>query len=429
MNVTIEEVGPCKKKLKIEVDQERIQEEMDKGYRELSSTAVISGFRRGRVPRRLLEKRFGQQLQEEIRDNLLEEALREAVEENDLQPLGKAKFENVEFDPETKLSYEAILDVRPVFELGDYKGIEITREDVSEADYTGDRVTEVIDNMRQSRAELVLKEGTATADDFLACSVRIGEGDAILHEQESATIRISEGSVLGLPVPDLAEKAKGAKEEDTLQFQVELPEGFPNAEFAGKTVPMTLEVLDVLEMELPELTDAFAKEFDFDSLDEMREEVSVNLKSAKEEERESALRQSVVDKVVDQIKFELPEDLILHELQNFLERRRMQLLYSGTDEAEVASTLAEEEGKSREDIVGSLKAFFILDDIAKVEKVFVLESDVDDHIKTLAAREQVSVTQKRQDLEQRDLLSQLRLQIKEDKVRQFLLDNAKVTKA
>ena len=151
MDVTIEELGPCKKKLTVSVPPERIREELDKSYRELGDTAVVHGFRRGRVPRALLERRYGKQLIEELRTSLLEHSLHEAVEEHAIETLGHPHFEQVEFDPEVKLSYQAVVDVRPVFQLCDYQEIEVQRPAIDPAEYSDAKVDNVVEHMGGSR--------------------------------------------------------------------------------------------------------------------------------------------------------------------------------------------------------------------------------------------------------------------------------------
>ena len=141
MDVKIEELGPCKKKVTVEVPSERVTEEFEKSYGTLSTSVDVPGFRRCHAPRWLLEKRFGETLKGDVRETLLTSTLQEALEEHSISALGEPKYDDVEFDAGEPLKYNVTLEVKPSFQIPDYKEIEITRpsvevteEDVEEID-------------------------------------------------------------------------------------------------------------------------------------------------------------------------------------------------------------------------------------------------------------------------------------------------------
>ena len=166
--VTIEDVGPCKKHLKITIPQAEVEAKVEESYARLQDTAVVDGFRKGHVPRKLLERRFGEEVLEDVKQTILEESSREAVEKNELRPIGDPSFDNVDFAPDKDCVFDVTLEVEPVFELTEYKGLKLTKKKPA---VTDEDIEQGLQSLRMRRATLqLMPEGTAVAaDDQIVC--------------------------------------------------------------------------------------------------------------------------------------------------------------------------------------------------------------------------------------------------------------------
>lgn len=424
IKVDIEEVGPCKKRLRVEVPREKIQEELDRSYKELTTTLTIPGFRRGKVPRRLLEKRFGKQVSEDVKDALMGRAFSEAVEENKLAPLGDPTYDKVEYDDGNRLAFEAEVSVKPTFELGEYAGIEVQKGSV---EVTDEDVEGHMAEMRRRQGELVSKEGPAAKGDFLVADVAVEVEEASVLSREGATVLVGEDEVLGLSVPGIGEALEGVKVGESVRREVTLPDAFREEAHRGKTGTLVVLVHEVKALSIPPADDAWAKELDFDSLEELRVEVRRNLEVSAAAEAERALMDKLVDVLVDRIAFDLPEDIVEAETQKLLHRRLIRLRLAGVDPEEVVKQVDEARHASRDGVVRGLRAWFILDRIAEKERIYVTEEDVEARINEMAQRHRKWPNEVQAELEQGGLLTQLRAEIRDEKVRRMLLEKAKVT--
>jgi trigger factor len=164
VQVNVEDLGNCKKKLTIEIPAEKVTEELDKRTGEFKTSAELPGFRRGHIPQKLFERRFGKKLREAVRNDLTTEAFEETLKEHNLEPLGEPEFpgiEELELVRENPLKFEVELVVKPQVKVEDYAGVKVQAEEI---ELTEEEVEQTVDRMRRERAELVVVEEKPTAE-------------------------------------------------------------------------------------------------------------------------------------------------------------------------------------------------------------------------------------------------------------------------
>ncbi len=254
----IEEAGPCKKLVKASVPADKVKEVLDHNYGELATTVSLPGFRRGRVPRRLLEKRFGEDLEKDVKESLLAESFEELAREEDFRILGEPSFDKVEFDSGSDFTYEAEVTVYPEFDLPEYKGIEVEKIDsgVEEG-----RLDEELEKLRKSRAEMVpVDADKAEADDQFIGSYELIEDDAALKTVDQAGFVPSSGNLEAFAIEDLEKLVEkwdrsGAETSDgaPLEIEVTVPGHYPDEVLRGKEVLLRFQLEKTLTADLPEL--------------------------------------------------------------------------------------------------------------------------------------------------------------------------------
>lgn len=425
--IEMDEVGPCKRVLKVEVPVEKVLEEIEKSFRELGSTLTYPGFRKGRVPRLILEKRFGTQIRDEVKETLLQTSFEEAVTEKKLSPLGEPEFDKVEFETEKPFSYEVTLDVRPEFELGEYKGIQVDEPSVEP---TPEAVEGAIDSLRRSRAELVtVEEGVAQEGDYLIADIGLFVGEEKVHLEEETSIPVGGDQAFGLQDPKIRDLFVGAKVGEPAQVEIPFPEDFPKEEQRGQTARITLDPKEVKRLKLPELDKDLAKELGHDSVKAVREDIVEKLRMRGEMEKLPRIENAIIEKILASMDLPLPEDIIEKEADNVEARQRWRLEQMGLGEEQIAEYARERRSKSKEEIARSLREIFVLDKIADAEKIFVTEDDVDRHLAGRAAQYGKTLPALKEELRETGDLGAIRMEMRHVKVREYLREHAEITPA
>lgn len=428
-NVTVSDVGPCKKHLKIVVPAADVQAKLEETYKRLQASAVVNGFRKGHVPRKLIERRFGEEVVEEVKQDILAESAQKALDDEGLKPLGEPSFDNVEFDTEKDCVFEVTVEIEPTFDLPEYKGVELKKTAVT---VTDEDIEKGLDSLRRQRARLALmdKDATVEAGDRLVCDWTLtSEGEDVASEKEDMLVvggkRFGETEL----EKDAAEALGGATFGEKRTVAVTFLDSYPIEKWRGKTGELTLTTKEIRRPVLPELDDDFVKAMDFESLDEMKEFARRSIAQSKERDAVMALEQSLFDKLLEQCPFELPEGVLKSQASNIMTRQQFRLRQRGMPQEEIDAHLEDLRNASEEAAARNLKIFFILNKIAEKEKIFVTENEVENRIASLANSYRVSTQKMRARLESDGALGELRAGMREDKVVDFLLKNAKIEEA
>lgn len=426
----VESLGPCKVRVRARVPADTIRKELDEVYRRLSQTVFVPGFRPGRVPRRLLEVRFGKDLEREMKDSLLEASFGEVVEDKSLSVVGDPRFDNVQFEKDQDFTYEVEMEVRPEFPLPEYKGIEVTwdPEPVGEAE-----VEEELRELQRSQARLVpIDPRDATSGDVYRGKYVLHRGDLRLTNPREARFVPSEGRIDVFSIPDLAEKVAGWNAEfgAPLSAEVDVPGDFPDEVLRGQRLELRFVLDEVCRLEPPALDDAFAQSLGHENLDALRKEVRDSLEYRARRKEMLRVEASILSKLVDSVAMDLPEGVLAEERERWRERRGYELILEYGLTPEKAAKELEKEGEAAdEDIRKRLKARFILERIAEAEGIEVSDDELDQRIELLARYNGVPVPTLKAKLREEDKLEDLRGLVRREKVCAFLRKHAKVAQA
>lgn len=428
MDVKIEETGACRNRIQVTLPREQVQKAFEKNYKELQGTIRIKGFRPGKVPRSFIERRFGDEVAKQVKMDLIEEALEKAIEENKLEPIGQPEIEldKVLVDPEQDLSFEAIVEVRPTFELGEYTGIEVERpaSEVSDEDVA----SELLALRRRAATLEPIEEGGEVGDeDVLIGKTTLLAGDRKVFEDQSITIGPESKAAGGIMIDDLRPRARETGIGGTATFDVTIPAYFPDEDIRGSEGKLILQVEEAKKVVLPEADDAFAEKLDFDDLKELEEKIRETLQADKDAAADRGVEERVIEKILEATPFSAPEGMLNKQLERVAQRTRMRLEYEGKSPEEIGEAITAEMEAEKDNAEKSLRATFLLDAIAKKEKVFVTEDELERHFEAIAGREGRSPAEVREQYEGRDMVGELRYHMREAKARALLREKAKIS--
>ncbi|MCP4759048.1 MAG: trigger factor [Planctomycetes bacterium] len=429
----LEEAGPARKRLFITISADAIQGKVDASMGTLQFQSAIPGFRKGKAPKDLLERRFGTAVREETRNELMQEGCRLAFEKLGVKPLGQ--LEPVDPDAEIvmeigkSMEFGVEFEVLPDFELPDMSTIEIQRPQLEVND---EHIDEELERqcMRAGTAE-ELTGKFKTADRLLGRAdlyLEDGEEPIFSHEQILAVIpkKGEPGQLLGLMIDGMDSMFAKASVGDTIEISTTGPEGHEREDVRGKdlNIKYTIFLAERVTACTPE---DLIERFSLASADVLREQVRLALEQQRDEEQSSVLREQVLKAVTEAVEMELPENLSGQQVASDLEQVRMELMQQGLEASEVESKLAEVRDRSSEQTRSRMKTWFVLERIANENDIQVSEQDINGQIATTAMRQGIRPDKLRAELVKSDRIMPLARSIRERKAAERLVEAAKVT--
>lgn len=428
MDVAIEDAGPCKKRIKINVPQAEVQAKVDETYARLSETVVVDGFRKGHVPRKLLERRFGEEVMEEVKQTVLSESSEQAISEHELQVLGTPSFDEVDFDPEKDCVFEITLEVRPEFELAEYKGLNLVR---SVQEVSDEELENGIKNILMRYATLEVQPDAAVQEqDYVNCDWEILSGDEMVASEKEYQFVVFGKRFGDIELEkELAKVLEGVNSGEAREAAGKIPDAYAIEKWRGKDCVVKLTIKEIRRPVLPELNDEFAKKLDFDTAGEIKDLVQRNLQQNKDREAELDLERQLFDQLFSAMPFDLPEGVLKEQARSIMVRQQYRLRTRGMPDSEINKHLETIRDVSEETADRNLKTFFILEKICDKEKIFVTENEVENRIAVMANSYNLSAAAMRKQIEQESSITEIRAGMREDKAIAFLMKNASISGA
>jgi len=425
MEIVVNDSGPSKKTIKITIPAKEIQEKYDEQLKELKNNTVVPGFRVGKTPKRLLDRRFGKTILLELKRSFLAEGYEKAVEEHDVAPISEPEIreEDVELHKDKPCSIEIDVEVQPEFELPEYSGIKAEKDEVKVED---SEVEAVIDELRHRKAELVpVEEGASEEKDMLICNAKLKVAKEEIWSQENQTMPAMDTKMMGLEIKK--EDLIGHKTGDVCKIKGKLPKDFKMEEYSGKKAELALEILDIKRIQLPELDDEFAKDLDAENVEELRKQLHAQIEAQKEHEANVKMETGILEQIVEQTKIDLPEKFLEDRLGKARQELKAQLTHEGKNEEEIAEEMKKEEENVQKSVSNTIKQFLIIDKIAKEEELKVSDEDLENHINTIASQQRKWPTEVRGFLEKHNLIGEVKSQLRQEKVLSLLREKADVS--
>ncbi len=373
--------------LTVEVDAVTVDAGLDKAFKKVVKQVNVPGFRKGKMPRQLFEKKFGvESLYQDALDEILPEAYANAIEEAGISPVDRPEIDIEKMEKGENLIFTATVTVKPEVKLGDYKGVEVEKFDTTVSD---EDVDAELKALQERHAELVVKEeGSAQEGDTAVIDFEgFTDGEAFEGGAgENYSLVLGSNSF----IPGFEEQVIGLETGAEKDIEVTFPEEYHAAELAGKPAVFKVKIHEIKTKQLPELDDEFAKDVDdeVETLAELKEKTKAKLEHDKKHEEEHFIQDAVIGKAVENAQIDLPEVMVANEvdrmMKDFAQRLQQQGLnldlyfqFSGQDEEAL-------KGQMKEEAEGQVRTSLVLEAIAETEKLEATDEDVDAELTKMA---------------------------------------------
>ena len=430
MKVELIKTEGNKVSFKLTVDNDKFESAIVKAYNKNKGKYNIPGFRKGKAPRKIIETNYGKGVfYSDAIDILFPEVYPAAIEELKIDPIDMPSIDIEEISEDNGLVILVDVEVKPTFELGEYKGVEVEKveETVNE-----DLVTAKLEEMREKNSRLVSVEREIENGDTANIDFEGFDGDVAFEGGKGENYNLVIGS--GSFIPGFEEQLVGKKAGEEVEVNVTFPEEYHAENLAGKPVVFKVKINDVKVKELPELNDEFAADTtEFNTLEELTADVRAKVEEDAKVAAKNELRNRVIEKVVENTEVEVPEAMVKNEIENQLMELNYQLQYQGFGMEQflqmTGKTMEQfrEEFVSnrREEAVKNVKTSLVIEAIAKAEGVEVSEEEVNAEVEKMAAAYNMTVDQVKEALRPTDL-KDMEGQLKIRKTIDLLVDSAKI---
>lgn len=403
LQVTVETPGGWARKLSIRVPADRLEKEKQEAAKRLAQKVRLPGFRKGKVPSHVLEKKFGPAVEQEMLEKVMNTAYREAIQQENLSPISQAAIENVHYHAGEDLTFDVHFEVRPEIELNRLGGFSVQRPrpEVGEAE-----VGRVIDRLKEEHAVWKpIDAGQAmVVGDMAVVEITSLDGPNA-NQPKRYQIFLGQDQVR----PQIEELIRSMSPGEESEFTVDLPEG--EDESITRPNPIRIHVIEAKRPEFPPIDDEFAKSLgSFESLADLKEKVRADLDKESEAESERALRAQLVGHILEANPFDVPDTMVNHYLDQTIRPRK------GDDPAKI------EEMKQavRPQAVQGLRRLLLVDRVAEIEGLRATPEEVDARVEELASRFNKSLPEVRAQFQKSGRLGELEESITEEKVFDYL---------
>jgi trigger factor len=419
MKIRLKNKEECRRIFEIEISQEDVGRARDDVYNSIGKTAKVPGFRPGKAPRDILEKKYSQDAEQEIIKHLIPEGYREALRTHKLMPVDAPKISGVRFE-KGNLKFTLEVSVRPEIKLKAYKGIKVKRKKIF---VKTDEVDQAISKLRQMRTKHKDVERPVRKGDYAVCDIEAFMDDRPITKANKNlwVMADKEASLLGI-----GEQLAGLSKGDRKELEVKLPDNYSDKKYAGKLAKFKVQVKEVKETQLPEVNDDFAKDLQKESLEDLKKEIESQLLLRKEDSQKINMKNQIITKLLEDCRCSVPPGLAAKEEEFLRKRLESELAAENIPKEKVEERKNQYEPKLKEAAVEKIKIYFILDEISKKENIGVTDQDVEDRLKNIALSMGRSEEEIRKYYEKENLNGGLREEIRESKTLEFLLKHAEI---
>jgi len=389
MNVVVEELAPCKKMLRVEIDAETVKKVIEQVTSQYQKQVSIKGFRAGKVPRETVAKLYSNAIEDRAKQDLLDKGFKDAVKEQGLRIIGQPRVEDeaLELKEGNAFSFNIVAEVVPTFELPEYKGLSVTLEKKT---LTEDDVNKSIDILRDRMcsykdSDKPLEEGQAAVIDYKAtCDgkplTEIAPSATRLAEAKSFWVRIGKAYFL----PGFTEQLIGLKVGDKKVVSIEFPKDFTEPELSEKKADFEVEVKQTKIVELPEANDEFAKLYGMSSFDELKNRVRSDMENDIKFKEKQSIESQIIRGLLAKVSFDLPEGVLEIETKNLTARIVQQNKDRKVPDKLIEEKVNEIKANAAQLAKDNLRLDFVLGKIAEVEKLTANEKELQARVTYLA---------------------------------------------
>ncbi len=455
IGVKVDDIGSLRKKVVISIPRASIAEQLDSRYDELRDKASVPGFRPGKAPQKLLEKRFGSEVGQEVNHQLVSSAYLAGIEKESLDAIGdplvrvtvaedradvKGNNQSVDVEQLLPLSealehlkcpadgdwdIECEVEVRPEFELPELKGIKVSKPELKVAKKD---VDEEIKRMNMMRGTYMpVEDGKSKADDVIVGSLKLICDGSTIKTEDDAELAVRDQRYDGVLYEGFGKAATGKKIGDTIKLKVTLPDDYTDVELRGKPAEAELDITQVKRLEVPELDDEYLASIGFEKRAEFEKYIKEGMQQSLDQQVRKEMRQQVKDHLLEQADFDVPEGVSQRHTEHLVGQQMMNLYRQGVPDSEISKHADELRLEASTRARNELKLVFVMDKISEENDVEITEEEVNSAIATIAARRNRRFDRVRDEIISTGHLRTLYVQLRDEKILEMLLGDAEVT--
>jgi trigger factor len=423
--VKVEDVKPSRKKLHIEVPFEEIKKKKDELIERLRKTVNIKGFRKGKVPKDIILKTYKKDIEEDTKRDVMGEAYEFAISEYKIEPVSEPVFTSVVFEEDKPLSFDAAVDVKPVVDIKEYKGIEIEARKVEVAD---EDIDSTIKQLQDAFASLEDIEKTAEEGDVAVIEIKT------FSKETNDPIKDFAGDNLYVElgkkqmIEDIENEVYGMKVGETKKVEASFDKEYPLRALKGKDVIFEITLKSLKTKKLPEINDEFAQKInkEFKTLEDLKNDIIERLKENKEKEEKDRQKEQILNKLLAEHDFELPDSLVNQETNQLMVEYVQNMYYKGadinSDEFKPQALRPKFEGEAKKRV----KATFLLLAVAEKENLDVSGEEISNVISQEAHAKNKTFEELYKEYQEKNMIPIIQMDILGDKALDLLHENAKI---
>jgi len=424
MKVAIDELSSIQRKVSIELPADRVVNEFSRAYKNLGQRVHVRGFRTGKIPRKVLQGIYGEDVKGEVRSHLVEECLAEVVKDRGLQIVSRPEVEANEIKEDDGFSFSAVFEVKPAIELKDYSGVEVEKVKIAVSE---EQVDEALERLQEGHARLELVEGREIVQkgDFVTVDFEgtIAGKPFAGGKGQNYVLEVGAGHTL----PQFEEAVVGLQLGQQQSFPVTYPDNYPNAEIAGKAVEFALTVREIKQKVLPVLDDDFAKDHgEHSSLAELRGAIRKRLEDELKHYQDEDLKDKIISRLIESHMFVVPPSMIDRQTRYLMERYQSQMAGRPGAEDDPAPPMEEARKNLEGRAARQVQTTLLVEKIAQAETIEVSDKELQERVDNLARGAGDRGKGVREYYARPDARDDLRAQMVFDRTLSFLLERAKI---
>jgi trigger factor len=436
MNISVERLPECKARLSAEIPADIVADTRKEIVAAYTQQAKVPGFRPGKIPTSVIEKRYAGPIEDELKDRLARSAYNQAREKEDLAILGIAQIEREQFEADGSYMLAVEVVTEPEVEVADYKGIPV---EVQKMEIEEKMIDDYLTNMAKQQAVPTDVDRAAGPGDLAVISYTATLDGAPLADQleeQAGPLAKGDGHWVDIPeeggepqefIPGLSKAVEGLKAGDNKSFAAEYAEDFPVEAVAGKTVDYEVTVTQVKARELPEINDDFAKAIGAESREALRDNVRGQFQQQQERVRQQVIDNQILGHLNEEMTFDLPQHIVFNETQRQVNQMVSRGYEQGLSENDIQENQEDLLKNAESQAKNNVKTMFILDEIAEKEGITVSEEELSQRIYMMAMQQRRPVKKVARELRDNNAFGEIRQDIVISKTIEFLRENAVVT--
>ena len=413
LQISVEEGERWRRTMNVIVPSGVVNSERRRLTGELAARVKLPGFRKGHVPSSVVEKRFGQSLSREALDKLIGAAYREALSQQELNPISEGEVDNVQYEPDHDLTFSISFDVRPEIELSRLGGFRVERPAVNGLE---DKLEQVLGRLREEKGTWhPLEEGKPEDGNLVEVEIQqMNNGE--VGEAQPYQLVLGQGDA----IPNIEEAIKSLEVDGSGDFVVRFPDDFPNEERRGQEEHLHIRLDSRQHLVLPELDAEFAKSLgEFEGVEDLNEKIQADLEKEAEEQAESVVRGKLLDAILDANPFTVPVSMVDRYVESVL----------GNPEGVPPDKLTEAKEQLSPQAEHAVKRILAIDRLSEIQELRATEEELDDRIKEIAEKSGDTPARIYASLQKGERLEALEREITERKVFDFLKEQSEITEA